>query len=255
MTEQHTPDGSHHELPRSADHPHPRRLMMRALRPFVRPYTRRRYGVRVHHEDRVPPTGPVILAANHVGWLDGPMLAIHSPRPVHALTKREMFEGRMDGFLRRAGQIPVDRFAPDPGAIKTCLRVLRDGGVVGIFPEGARGTGELERFRRGAAYLALVTGAPVVPVNLFGTREPGQDSHSRPAKGAPPVEVVFGDPWQVPAQPWPRRRADVDDSMASLRTHMLRALADAKTITGRELPGPLPAGDSERDAARREATT
>ncbi len=173
MTEQHTPDGSHHELPRSADHPHPRRLMMSTLRPFVRVYTRRRYGVRVHHQDRVPRTGPVILAANHVGWLDGPMLAIHSPRPVHALTKREMFEGRMDGFLRRAGQIPVDRFAPDPGAIKTCLRVLRDGGVVGIFPEGARGTGELERFRRGAAYLALVTGAPVVPVSLFGTREPG----------------------------------------------------------------------------------
>ena len=88
--------------------------MLHAARPLVRLYTNRRYGVRVHHADRVPATGPVILAANHVGWLDGPMLAIYSPRPVHALTKREMFSGRMDRFLRSAGQIPVDRFAPDP---------------------------------------------------------------------------------------------------------------------------------------------
>ena len=57
--------------------------------------------------------------------------------------------------------------------MKTCLRVLRDGGVVGIFPEGTRGAGEFDRFHRGAAYLALVTGAPVVPVVILGTREPG----------------------------------------------------------------------------------
>jgi len=246
---------SHDELPRSADLPHPRRLMLHAARPVVRLYTNRRYGVHVHHAERVPAAGPVILAANHVGWLDGPMLALYSPRPVHALTKREMFSGGMDRFLRSSGQIPVDRFAPDPAAMKACLRVLRDGGVAGIFPEGARGAGELELFKRGTAYLALVTGAPVVPVSLFGTREPGSDSHSRPARGAPPVEIVFGDPWQVPAQPWPRRKQAVEDAMASLRTHMLGALADAKTITGRELPGPLPAGDSERDAARRQATT
>ncbi len=198
---------------------------------------------------------PVVLAANHVGWLDGPMLGIYSPRPVHALTKREMFSGGMDRFLRSSGQIPVDRFAPDPLAIKAFLRVLRDGGVAGIFPEGARGTGELELFKRGTAYLALVTGAPVVPVSLFGTREPGQDSHSRPARGAAPIDVVFGEPWQVAAQPWPRRKDMVDQASAALRTHMLRTLAEAKTITGRELPGPLPAGDSERDAARRQATT
>jgi len=246
---------SHDELPRSADLPHPRRWLLHAARPLVRLYTNRRYGVRVHHVERVPATGPVILAANHVGWLDGPMLGIYSPRPVHALTKREMFSGGMDRFLRSSGQIPVDRFAPDPLAIKACLRVLRDGGVAGIFPEGARGTGELELFKRGTAYLALVTGAPVVPVSLFGTREPGQDSHSRPARGAAPVDVVFGEPWQVAAQSWPRRKDMVDQASAALRTHMLRSLAEAKTITGRELPGPLPAGDSERDAARRQATT
>jgi 1-acyl-sn-glycerol-3-phosphate acyltransferase len=235
-------------------YPHPSRLLLATLRPVARRYTGRRYGVTVHNPERMPAKGPVIVAANHLGYMDGPLLAIHSPRLVHALTKREMFVGRMGLLLRSAGQISLDRFAPDPGAIKTCLRVLREGSVVGIFPEGARGAGELELFKRGAAYLALVTGAPVIPVTLFGTREPGQDSHSRPPRGAR-VDIVFGEPWQVEAQPWPRRKDEVMAATASLRTHMLETLAAAKELTGRTLPGPLPAGDSERDVARKQAAT
>ena len=87
-------------------------------------------------------------------------------------------------FLLAAGQIRLDRFHADPAGVKTCLRVLRDGLTVGIFPEGSRGSGTLERFHRGAAYFALVTGAPVVPVTLFGTREPGAGSNALPRRGA-----------------------------------------------------------------------
>ena len=127
----------------------------------------------------------MILASNHVGVADGPLLAIFSPRPVHALTKQEMFEGRMGRFLRDAGQIPLDRFNSDPAAVKACLRVLRDGGAVGIFPEGSRGAGEFDRFHRGAAYLALVSGAPIVPVIQFGTREPGGRQQRAAREGRP----------------------------------------------------------------------
>ncbi|GAA2120328.1 lysophospholipid acyltransferase family protein [Nocardioides bigeumensis] len=241
-------------VPRHETASHPARGRMRVLRAPVAAYTRRRFGVRLHHADRVPRRGPVILAPNHLGWMDGPLLAIHSPRPVHALTKHEMFQGRMDPFLRKAGQIPIDRFNPDPRAIKACLRVLREGGVVGIFPEGARGAGELELFKGGTAYLALVTGAPVIPVFFFGTREPGQDSHSRPSRQSP-VDIVYGEHWRVDAQPWPRTKRDVLEASASLRSHMLEQLSHAKELTGRRLPGPLPAGDSERDVARRQATS
>jgi len=69
------------------------------------------------------------------------------------------------------------------------------------------------------------------------------------------VDIVFGEPWETPAQAWPRRRADVGAATEHLRAHLLRSLADAKTLTERELPGPLPAGDSEREAAQRQATT
>ena len=200
----------------------------------------------VHGQSHVPKTGPVILASNHVGIADGPLLAIFAPRPVHALTKIEMFTGKTGRFLHAAGQIPLFRFGADPAAVKTCLRVLRDGGVVGIFPEGARGAGEFDRFHLGVGYLALVTGAPVVPVVQFGTRAPGAGNHTLPEKGGV-VDMVFGAPYTFDAQPWPRTKEQVAKASQVLREHLLHHLADAKVLTGRTLPGPLPAKDRDDD--------
>lgn len=233
------------ELPTSAAQ-HPPTRMLRRLRPASAWLLRRRWSVQVHHPERVPATGGVILAANHVGVIDGPLLAIYAPRPVHALTKQEMFSGPLGSFLRGAGQIPLDRFRADPGAIRSCLRVLRDGGAVGVFPEGTRGDGELHRFHHGAAYLALVTGAPVVPVTFLGTREPGGGSSSLPPRGAE-VDVVVGTPWHTTQQPWPRTREHVAATSVLLKGHMLSELATALADTRRSLPGPLPAGQSEDD--------
>jgi 1-acyl-sn-glycerol-3-phosphate acyltransferase len=218
------------------------------LRGLARAVIRRRVGVRIVDGDKLPPAGPVIIACNHVGIADGPLLAIFAPRPVHALTKQEMFKGFMNQFLLSSGQIPLDRFHPDPLAVKRCLRVLRSGNVIGIFPEGARGAGEFERFHTGAAYLAMVTGAPIVPVVQFGTREPGAGSHALPAKGMT-VDMVFGDPISFPPMPWPRRKRDVAARSLELREHLLKHLEQAKALTGRTLPGPLPAADTDPDPA------
>lgn len=239
-----TPDWRH-RLPLSSDlHPATRRL--HRLRPPARAVLRSRFRVQVTGAGQVPAHGPVILAANHVGIVDGPLLAVFSPRPVHALTKREMFKGRMGRFLTRAGQIPVDRFDTDPAAVRTCLRVLRDGGTIGIFPEGTRGDGELRRFHHGAAYLALVTGAPVVPVTFIGTRLPGGHIDSVPPRGSR-VDIDFGTPWSVEPIPWPRRRELVVAASADLLQHMRRTQAEALARTGRALPGPLPSGEHDDD--------
>lgn len=233
------------DLPASAVRHPPTRLLAR-LRPPAAAVVRRRWPVAVHHADRVPAAGGVVLAANHVGVIDGPLLAVFAPRPVHALTKREMFAGGVGTFLRASGQIPLDRFRPDLGAIRTSLRVLRDGGAVGIFPEGTRGDGELHRFHHGAAYLALVTGAPVVPVTMIGTRPPGGGANALPERGGT-VEIVFGRPWWTTQQPWPRTREHVAATSVLLKGHMLSELASALADTRRSLPGPLPAGQSEDD--------
>jgi len=233
------------ELPASAAQ-HPSTRLIRWLRGPSAALVRRWWPVEVHHAERVPTSGGVLLAANHVGAIDGPLLALLAPRPVHALTKQEMFAGRLGLLLRAAGQIPLDRFHPDPGAIRTSLRVIRDGGAVGIFPEGTRGDGELHRFHHGAAYLALVTGAPVVPVTMIGTRPPGGGTNALPERGGR-LDVVFGEPWRTTQQPWPRTREQVAATSVLLRGHMLSELATALADTRRSLPGPLPAGQSEDD--------
>lgn len=235
-------------LPRTDGVPLPSRLALHGLRPLARVVVQWRFAVRVHDAHHVPATGPVILAANHIGVADGPVLAIFAPRPVHALTKEEMFEGRMGGFLRWAGQIRLDRFHTDPAAVKTCLRTLEAGRVVGIFPEGRRGTGDLTRFHRGAGYLALASGAPVVPVSLIGTREPGGHTDSLPRRGGA-VDMVFGTPYPVARLPWPRTREQVEHTSTLLREHMRESLAHALALTGRSLPGPLPADEVEPDPA------
>ena len=239
---------AHLELPRTDTVPHPKRYLLEPLRPVARWIIRRRYDVVVHHPERVPATGPVVFAANHAGVIDGPLLAIFAPRPVHALTKIEMFGGRLGTFLLHSGQVPLDRFRTDVAAVRSCLRVLRDGRAIGIFPEGRRGSGELERFHRGAAYFALAAGATVVPVSFFGTREAGAASGSLPPRGSR-IDVVIGRPTGVPARAWPRTREQVEATSRSLWEHMRAELDDARRLTGRELPGPLPPGDLEPDPA------
>ncbi|KRC50322.1 MULTISPECIES: lysophospholipid acyltransferase family protein [unclassified Nocardioides] len=235
---------AHDAAPRSDGVPPPARWLLVRGRPTSRWLIRRRYDVHVHHPERFPASGPVVVAGNHVGFVDGPLMAIFAPRPVHALTKQEMFSGALGWFLRRAGQVPLDRFHTDVRAVRTALRVLRDGHAVGVFPEGTRGPGDLAEFHTGAAYLALVTGAPVVPLTFLGTREPGGTSSSLPPKRAR-IDIVVGEPMAVDAVSWPRTRDHVRLTSAALRAHMRSGLADALEETGRSLPGPLPQGDRD----------
>ena len=236
---------AHQDLPRSDDAVHPSHRLLRLLRPAGRAWFRARYDVRTYGEEHVQRRGPHIIASNHIGLLDGPLLAAFAPRPVHALTKKEMFEGHTGLALRACGQIPLSRYEVDLSAIKDCLRVLRDGGVVAIYPEGTRGSGEFTRLNNGVAYLALVTGAPVVPLAVFGTRDPGGGSDSVPPAGSR-FDLVYGSPVYLDAHPWPRRQSHVRQAAETLRKTFVDHLVEARRITGRELPGPIPGVTEEQ---------
>lgn len=199
---------------------------------------RRRWQVAVRFVERVPLDGPVVFVGNHIGFLDGPMMAILGPRPVHALTKREMFHGPLGRFLMVAGQIPVDREGTDVGAIRTAVRVLAAGGAVGMFPEGTRGAGAVETTRGGAAYLAMTSGAAVVPMAFLGSRLPGGSNNSLPPAGSP-IAVTYGETLAVAPVDWPRRRADVRRVADEIAEAMRATLAEARAATGMDLPGPL----------------
>ena len=213
--------------------------MLGRLRRYAATWLDRNWTIRTHGESNVPSDGPVILAANHIGWLDGPVLFLKAPRPAHALVKRELFVGKTGRFLNAAAQIPVNRTGTDIGALRAAAEALLAGQVVIIYPEGRRGDGEFRTIKGGAAWLALVSGAPVVPVAIFGTRPPGGPKDTRPKKGDE-IDVVYGEPITFPKTPWPRTTDEIASTTEQIGKHLREHLAAAKDLTGRELPGPLP---------------
>jgi 1-acyl-sn-glycerol-3-phosphate acyltransferase len=138
----------------------------------------------------------VILAPNHLGFIDGPLLFGVSPRPVHTLAKHEMFRGPVGWVLRTVGQIPVDRDQPDRTVLQAVLGVLAAGRVVAVYPEGTRGAGDFSELRPGLAWFALRSGAPVLPVVFLGSGARGRTLGSMPRLRAR-LDVVFGAPVRV----------------------------------------------------------
>lgn len=229
----------HDSLPRTGDILALPDLPLRVVRPLCAAALHTRYRVRQHNAEFVPRNGPVLLASNHVGYLDGPLLFSLCPRPVHAMVKREMFVGQLGMAMTAVGQIPITRRHVDPRAVKLALRALRDDKVVAIYPEGTRGPGDGQFVKPGLAYLALCTGAPVVPVAVLGTRDAGQGIDWVPPRSQR-MEIVYGEPVLTPTSPWPRRREAVRDLTGELQKMLIEHIAEAVQLTGIRLPGRAP---------------
>lgn len=193
--------------------------------------------------ERVPRTGPVVLAANHTGVADGPLLFGLAPRPLHILVKEEMFHGLVGFFLRAAGQIPTDR-AVGRSALLSGLAVLRRGGAVGIFPEGDRGRGAVETIRAGAAWLAVTGGVPLVPVAILGSRRSGESLGHLPHLRRRLV-IEFGEP--LLPDTTGTRRQQVERTSDRLRLAMSALVVDAQRRTGLTLPEDDPHRDVDTD--------
>jgi 1-acyl-sn-glycerol-3-phosphate acyltransferase len=154
------------------------------------------------HAENVPQTGPVIIASNHLSFSDHFFAPLPLPRKVVFLAKSEYFTGRgLKGLVSKAffsgvGQIPVDRSGGEASerALRTGLRVLARGHVLGIYPEGTRSPdGRLYRGKTGVARLALEARAPVVPCAMIGTFEFQPPGKIRPRLSVRPG-VRFGEP-------------------------------------------------------------
>ncbi|MBW3639946.1 MAG: 1-acyl-sn-glycerol-3-phosphate acyltransferase [Actinobacteria bacterium] len=172
--------------------------------------------LRIEGAEHVPTTGAVLLAGNHSGILDGPLVFFVSPRPASLLTKSEVFVGfwaRCCGWL---GLIPVHRGSPDRAAMKAGLAHLAAGGALGVFPEGTRGTGSFDQVADGLAYLALRSGAPVVPIAVHGTNAALPKGRRVPLLRTP-VRVVFGPPVHLETAGNPRARSTVRAAAEQLR--------------------------------------
>ena len=201
------------------------------LKQFVRyvlaPLARLVYRPRVEGLENLPAKGPVIIAANHRAVLDTAVISLVVRRQVRFLGKAEYFTGRgirgrlMAAFVDALGFVPVERGNAHAGlaALNAGQHVLNAGGVFAIYPEGTRSLdGRLYRGHTGVAVLTLTTGAPVVPVALFGTEKlmPRGGRIPRFAK----VRVRFGAPMDfthVAERNLRARRRVTDEVMATIR--------------------------------------
>ncbi len=153
---------------------------------FVRLMVRVVWRARVTGTENVPPAGALIVACNHLSYLDPPAMGCLCPRRISYMAKKELFEIPILGSVIRAlGAYSVDRQGSPTAAIKRSLQVLQGGGAVGIFPEGTRNRAGDVPPQTGVALLASLANAPVVPARVRGT-----DRALRLGR----IDVAFGRP-------------------------------------------------------------
>src|SRR4051795_7258682 len=176
------------------------------------------FRARNHHAERVPAAGPVILAPNHFSFLDHFFLGVPLRRKVHFMAKSQLFKPPMSWIYTHGGVFPVRRGFADDDAFVTAVTVLDRGDTMAMYAEGGRNrTGDLStKPRRGIGRLALLSGAPVVPVAIIGS------SHVRNWKRLqfPKVRVHYGTPFayeRVEAPTRDQEQAVADAIFAEVR--------------------------------------
>lgn len=206
-------------------------------RAFLAPVARVVFQPKVLGKGNVPKSGAVLIASNHLSFIDSVVITLVAPRSVSFLAKAEYFTGNgFKGWVSRSfftsiGAIPVERAAGQAAqaALNDGLGVLEDGGAFAIYPEGTRSRdGRLYRGRTGVAWLALTSGATVIPVALTGT-EDLQPVGSRVPRLAK-VTVQFGAPLALAkhgdATSGRARRHATDEIMAAIQAMSGQELAD-----------------------------
>ena len=186
---------------------------------LVRLIVRVVWRARAHGTQNVPAAGPLIVACNHVSYLDPPAMGCFCPRRISYMAKKELFDIPILGAVIRAlGAYAVDRRGSAAAAVKRSLQVLQAGGVIGIFPEGTRNrSGDVEP-QTGVALLASLAGAPVVPARIHGTKRAFRLGR---------IDVAFGAPLELPAG----RKATRDD-LAKFTLKIMNAIEDLAKETG-----------------------
>ena len=167
----------------------------------IGPWLRVLFRPRTHNMEAIPVKGPAIMVSNHLSFSDSFFLPLVTQRRITFLAKQEYFTGKgikgliSKAFFKGVGQVPIDRTSgrAAEAAITTGVRILDEGHLLGIYPEGTRtADGRLYRGKTGVARMALESGAPVIPVAMIGTYEIQPPGRIWP--NIRRVGICFGDP-------------------------------------------------------------
>ncbi|MDP9343225.1 MAG: 1-acyl-sn-glycerol-3-phosphate acyltransferase [Actinomycetota bacterium] len=195
------------------------------------PIIRLLYRPKARGLENIPAQGPVILAANHVSFMDSLFVPLLVKRRVVYLGKADYFDSpKTRWFFKFTNVIPVRREGGTAGeaAIRAGVKALQDGNVVGIYPEGTRSPdGRLYRGKTGVARMALLAGCPVIPVAVLGTRELQPPDRKMP-KLRGRIQVIYGKPLSF------ERFAGQDRDRFVLRSVTDEVMYEIMMLTGQE---------------------
>lgn len=208
--------------------------------PIVAPLVRLVFRVRVSGLEHVPLQGGAILVFNHQSPLDGPVLAAEIGRRLRResrfLVAAEFFRRPFQGWiLTRFEQIPIRRGEGDAAALEGAIETVRQGALAAMAPEGAVNPvpETLMRIRSGVARIALPSGAPIVPVGIWGTHRRWPRAGLRlPPPWRPRLALVVGDP----VLPFgdSESESDVNELVSRVESHLQDAVARARRLAGPE---------------------
>ncbi len=176
------------------------------------------YRFEVKGLEHFPKTGGVLICANHIDALDPPVVGITAPRDVNFMAKEELFNMLVfKGLLPKLRAFPVKRGMSDREALRKAISLLKNGEVMGLFPEGTRSkTGELGKGFSGAGFFALKGEAVVVPCAIIG-----------PYKLFKRVQVVYGTP--IDMEPFRERRASAEEVTGVIMQHIQNLIDENKS--------------------------
>jgi len=201
------------------------------VRPAVRVVANRLWRFDLRGFEQLPETGPAILCANHVSFLDSAFLIIHAPRNISFVGKSEYLDSWKTRRLFPAlGMIPIDREGGEKAqvALDAAENVLQRGELFGIFPEGTRSRdGMLYKGKTGAARLAIKLDCPIFPVGIVGTREIQPPDAKLPRVGGR-VSITIGKPIT------PARYAQRSDDHLVLREMTDEVMFEIQSMTGQQ---------------------
>lgn len=182
------------------------------LTPIMRVLFRLYYNPKIINKEVIPKEGPILIVGNHKHIYDQCLTIMATKRVIHYMAKKEYFDGKMAWFFKLVGCIPVDRSIKDHNATDKALKVLNNGGAIGLFPEGTRNKTKdvfLLPFKFGTVSMAKKTNATIIPFGLTG------DYKFRSKN----LTIRYGTPFKV-------RKMDLEDANKKLYEEVERLMRE-----------------------------
>lgn len=185
----------------------------------------------VEGTQHMPKKGPLLVVCNHFSFIDPPLLVGCMPRVITFVAKAELWDSAGSRlFCKANGMMPIRRGEPDLSALRGVLRVLEEGRAVGFFPEGTRGRDPVKTLKEaqaGIALLARLSGAPILPVGVYGTEVIDSPAAIRRlALKRPSFRIRVGEPFHLPPKPSVKTAQDHTGDTGFIMAHIARLLPE-----------------------------